>query len=179
MRMSPQSDTCLSLLSDRHRQTYLGNTKNISPSFNVCFGKSCGRRLPPPHQQAPIQSRCCSDLARGRRPGQVTAAAQYSSEQDLGTVNPGRNLIWLWRKFGIRKYFPRVVDDQMAPMYKIYTELYKRPQYYFLPSLFLFSFSLWFYKTFSKWTRNLFLNGYHIIYLVLTMSQMLLRICTG
>ena len=82
----------------------------------------------------------------------MTAASQYSSEKDLGTVNSHRNFIWLGKKFGIWKYFPRVVDDQMAPMYKIYTDLYKRPQYYFLPSLFLsfFSFSLWSYKTFSK-----------------------------
>lgn len=91
------------------------------------------------------------------------------------------------RDLALGKYFPAVVDDQTAPRYKIYTELFKRPQCYFLlssflpsfaPSLFL-SFFLFLFGLMKHIARELeiyILNGYHIIRSVLTMGQILLGI---
>lgn len=87
------------------------------------------------------------------------------------------------RDWALGKYFPAVVDDQTAPRYKIYTELFKRPQCYFLLSSFLPSFLVSFFlflfghmKHIARELEIYILNGYHIIRSVLTMGQILLGI---
>lgn len=114
----------------------------------------------------PRQVLWCCDI--GGWEGWGWAARLSDSCTQAGLWRPLGPQVHTGTSFGYRgnlafgKYFPAFMDDQILPRYKIYTELFERPQSNFLPtflhSYFLFLFLLFLYGLIkhSKRTRHIF-----------------------